>query len=214
MRGASLESANSQITIDEKADNELAGRWWVGWPGEGISPGGSEGSRPSVYGSGQYLRDRREVTRLGAFPVEIAAYMPSPGLRPLDQMPLATPEAANVLAAVCMVVTAVPTMTPAFVKLSRMVGQMKVLPFTLRPLWMTPVAQSTTMPVPAAYPVLPPDAKTVPPPVPAQTPVRAPFAESSSSPELGIVQVKPVGHRPLMAVKKAVQSETFGDATP
>jgi hypothetical protein len=213
-RGRRCLRANSRTTIDERADNELTGRWWVGRFGQGVSPRGSAGLRSSVYSSSQYLRDRSEVTRVGTAPVEMAAYTPSPGVRPFDQIPLATPEAANAVTAVWIGPWTDVAMTPELEYEDVSTGQMNVLPCTLRPLWITPVAQLRMSPVPEAQEPAPPVADTVAPPVPAHTPVSCPVALSSSSPELGMLQTIPDGTNVLIALKSATASETFGDATP
>ena len=206
--------ANSQISIDEKADNELAGWWWVGRLGEGVSPEGSARLNSPVYPGGQVRRERRDVTRSATVAELMAQYRPSPSTRPFDQMPFATPDDANAVAAACTAFRVMRARVPLFSYDVASKGVMKVRPFTLRPLWTTSVGQVMRAPTPAAYGPAAPVLETCPPPVPAHPPVRAPVESSISSPLLGIVHEIPGGKYDLRALKSCTQSETFGDATP
>lgn len=167
-----------------------------------------------LYEVGQFRRDRSEVTRLGVSAALIAQYRPPEPLTGRDHTPLATPDAAKAAAAVWIVVTALASTVPLAVYCALVMGARNVLPATLRPRWMTPVRHTVLAPVPAANARAPPLAFTVAPPEPTHVPVRAPVLSSISSPVLGMVQLSPVGNRPLMAVKNVTQSETFGDAGP
>jgi len=81
-------------------------------------------------------------------------------------------------------------------------GARNVRPLRRRPPTIAPVCHLTNAPVPAAY-VLTPAPVTFETAVSDHPPVSTPVVLSNTSPELGKLQVSPVGKTPEMELKKA-----------